>query len=81
MLTQSDIEIIEGIIDEKIGEKLKNMPTKDELYTRLDYIVGELDTIRTEITLVTHSQENHENRITKLETIHPKNKHAFATAS
>lgn len=81
MLTQSDVEIIEGIIDEKIGEKIKNLPTKDEFFTKMDEVMGELETIRNEQQLITHSQEDHEGRLTKLEKIHPENKHAFAIAS
>lgn len=81
MLTQSDIEIIEGIIDGRIGEKLKNMPTKDDFYKMMDKLFGEQETIRNEQTLSAHSQQDYEKRLEKLEKIHPKNKHAFAIAS
>jgi len=45
-LTQKDLDDIEQIVDEKIEEKVKNLPTKDEFYNKMDEVIGELKTIR-----------------------------------
>ena len=66
--------------DKKLEEKFRFYPTKDELFKRLDHIVGELDTIRTEHRLTAHSQEDQEDRLSKLEEIHPGGRHAFVPA-
>lgn len=88
MLTKRDLTKIETIIDskleekleEKFTEKLKYLPTKDELYEKLDALMGEVKTVREEQTLISkqlsrHSDEleNHEDRITELEKnpVHP----------
>ena len=65
MLTKQDFS--------KIKLLLKDHPTKDELFKRLDHIVGELETIRTEQLILTHSQTEHENRYnhTPLQSITP----------
>jgi len=74
MLTQKDIDEIETIIDEKLDEKLKLLPSKDEFYEKMDEVMGELKAIREEQiassgTLSEHSDvlENHETRIRNLE--------------
>ena len=74
MLTQRDLDEIEGVIDRKLDEKIKFLPTKDDFYTKMDEVMGELETIREEQTLIgsklqEHSDilEDHETRITKLE--------------
>lgn len=75
MLTQRDIIIIENLLN----ERLKFFPTKDELFKRLDHIVGELETIRNEQLLLTHSQGEHDGRLKALELIHPKGRHSAST--
>ncbi len=50
MLTQKDLSQIEEIVEEKIGEKTKFLPTKDEFYGKMDEVVGELKSIREEIS-------------------------------
>ena len=74
MLTQKDLGEIEHLIDRKFDEKIKYLPTKDDFFTKMDEVMGELKAIREEQTLITGkiSQrsevlENHEARITKLE--------------
>ena len=68
MLTQKDLDEIEGIVEEKIEENTKNLPTKDEFFTKMDEVVGELKTIRENQDLVTHKvYEDHEERIEKIE--------------
>lgn len=74
MLTQKDLDEIEKILSEQIGEKTKFLPTKDDFYNKMDEMMIELKTIREEQSLITgksaeHTDtlEDHETRITKLE--------------
>jgi predicted nuclease with TOPRIM domain len=59
---------IEEKFDERLDEKLSHLPTKDEFYTKMDEVMGELKTIREEQTLISHKVSNHEDRIEKIET-------------
>jgi len=67
MLTANDFEEIEKIIDEKLDEKTKNLPTKDEFFGKMDEVMGELKTIREEQTVQGHRLSDHEDRITTIE--------------
>jgi len=49
MLTQKDLDQVENIIDEKVGEKTKLLPTKDEFFGKMDEVMGELKSIREDI--------------------------------
>lgn len=73
MLTQKDLNEIERLIEEKLDEKIKFLPTKDEFFGRMDKAMKELKAIRETIESLTgrvsdHSDqlEDHETRITKL---------------
>lgn len=68
-LTQKDFDQIERVLDEKLDEKLKNLPTKDEFFSKMDEVMGELETIREEQTILSHQVSNHENRLKTLEKI------------
>lgn len=74
MLTQKDIDEIEHLIKTTVKEEIKYLPTKDDFFTKMDEVMGELKAIREGQTLITgkisqHSDvlESHEARITKLE--------------
>jgi predicted nuclease with TOPRIM domain len=50
------------------SQKLTNtFATKDDMFTRLDEIVGELRALREEITILVYRQADHSDRIEKLE--------------
>ncbi len=66
-LTVKDLDEIEKIVDEKIEERTKNLPTKDEFFTKMDELMGELKTIRESTDILTHRASDHEDRITKVE--------------
>jgi len=66
-LTQKDLEDIEQVVDERISEKTKNLPTKDEFYNKMDKVMGELKSIRENTEVITHQVSDHEDRITKVE--------------
>lgn len=40
MLTQDDVKEIERIVEEKVGEKTKLLPTKDQFFQRMDELSG-----------------------------------------
>jgi hypothetical protein len=46
-------------------EDISHLPTKDEFYTKMDEVMGELKTIREEQTLISHRVSDHKNRIEK----------------
>ena len=83
-LTQEDLFKIEQLIDEKmdqkldekLDEKLKYLPTKDEIYSKMDEVIGELKATREEIALLSPRVSDHEERLTDLEDIHPDNQHS-----
>lgn len=70
MLTQKDLDEIEQIIDEKLDQKIKFLPTKDEFYRKMDELMGEVQDMREDLTVFSGYKdqlENHEERIAKLE--------------
>lgn len=74
-LTQQDLDAIKELVgieideklEQKLEEKLKNFPTKEEFFSRMDEVMGELKVIREEVTVLSHQVSNHEDRITKVE--------------
>ena len=54
VLTQKDFDQIERVLDEKLDEKLKNLPTKNEFFSKMDEVMGELKTTREEQTTLSH---------------------------
>lgn len=85
-LSQKDLKLIGQIVDErldakldeKLDEKLSHLPTKDEFYTKMDEVMGELQAMREELTIVNHRTSGHDDRITSLEEIHPGGQHPAA---
>ncbi|MBU1084953.1 MAG: hypothetical protein ABIJ43_00135 [Candidatus Beckwithbacteria bacterium] len=84
-LTKQDLNQIEGLLDLKLDEKFlakidnlidkrfKLLPTKDEFFTKMDEVVGELETTRQEQTILGYQVSEHEKRIIKLEEQQPEN--------
>ena len=75
-LTQNDFDQIEKVVNKSVEEKTKHLPTKDEFYSKMDDIMGELKTIREEQIAVTGRFTDHEDRLEKLEEIHPSYQHS-----
>lgn len=69
MLTQKDLDEIEKLIDEKLDEKIKFLPTKDEFYAKMDELLGEVKAMREsqELHAGTHSEIN--DRLDNLEKV------------
>jgi predicted nuclease with TOPRIM domain len=70
MLTQKDLEEIEKVVEEKLEEKLWLLPTKDEFFSKMDELMGELSAIRDEQTIIGHQVSDHEERLSVLEESH-----------
>ncbi len=77
-LTTNDLKNLKELIeitfdekfDQKIGEKLKYLPTKEEFYASEDKVLKELQTVREEMQILNglHQKVNdHETRIEKVE--------------
>ena len=49
-------------------EDISHLPTKDEFYTKMDEVMGELKDIREEQAVQSHQLSNHEDRIEKIES-------------
>ena len=71
-LTQKDFDQVEELTRAIIREEIKNLPTKDEFFSKMDEVMGELKTIREEQTTLSYTVSNHENRLKNLEEIHPE---------
>ena len=75
-LENDDLKAIKGLIeitfdeklDENLDEKLSHLPTKDEFYTKMDEVMGELKAIREEQPLQSHKLSEHSDRIGKIES-------------
>lgn len=87
-LTQSDKEFIEQTIDQKLDKKLtlrldeqeqkfetKLTEFRDDFYTKIDPILKEVTASREERTIAAEQHRRNQDRIEKLEKIHPQGKH------
>lgn len=52
---------------QEINEKLNLLPTKEEFFSKMDELIGELQVIREEHTVSSHQLSDHDNRISVLE--------------
>lgn len=68
---------VDEALEEKLAEKLKYLPTKDEFYKTMDKIMKEIETMRQELTLTPSHADlaTLEQRIEPLERLHPDGKH------
>jgi len=77
-LDKDDLNAIKGLIavtvDEVIETKglvtkadISHLPTKDEFYTKMDEVMGELKTIREEHSVQGQHLSDHDDRIQKIE--------------
>jgi hypothetical protein len=48
-------------------EDVNHLPTKDDFYTKMDEVMGELKTIREEQTLQSRHLSDHDDRLEKIE--------------
>jgi len=59
---------VEEIIDEKLTEKIKLLPTKEEFFGRMDKLSGEIKASRDEQTLHQGQHDDIDSRLKKVET-------------
>ncbi|KKW11408.1 MAG: hypothetical protein UY49_C0002G0007 [Microgenomates group bacterium GW2011_GWC1_49_7] len=76
MLTQNDIAEIERIVGDKIDEKTKLLPTKNEYFQRMDGLSGQIKKLQETMDLHDgqHTEiHDHEHDITeRMETVEKK---------
>ena len=81
LVTKDDVKlIVEAAVWERTDsfvtkDDIKHLPTKEEFYQKMDEVMGELKAIREEQTLLAHRLPDHEDRLEKLEKIHPDYRH------
>ncbi len=67
MLTQQDIDEIDKLITEKLDEKTKLLPTKNDFFSKMDEVMGELKAIREEHALQGNTVSDHTDQLEKQE--------------
>jgi len=78
-LDNDDLKALKGLIEVTLDdvietkglvtkEDISHLPTKDEFYTKMDEVMGELKTIREEQTLQSQHLSAHDDRIEKIES-------------
>ena len=67
MLTQKDLRDIEGVIDRKLDQKIKHLPTKAHFDKRMDELMGEVQAMRDEQTLHQGQHDEINDRLDRLE--------------
>ena len=67
-LTQTDLDEIEKLLDGKLDEKLNLLPTKDEFFSQMSRVMGELKGIREDQAVISGKQSEYGDRLTKLES-------------
>ena len=60
----------------ELAEKVDGLPTRDELISLIDQVMGKVQSTDQEQTMLTGRVRDHEDRITSLEEIHPGGNHA-----
>lgn len=88
ILNQADIQLLskyfaskddlEQIIDQKLSEKIGILPTKDEFYSQMDQIMGELKSIREEQIVLTQHDQDQNDRLDNLEFLHSSSHSHFS---
>jgi len=59
--------VLEYKLDENLEKRLSLLPSKEEFYSKMDEIVGELKAIREEQTVASSHISDHGDRITAIE--------------
>lgn len=87
MLSTTDLQNIKKLIEvaldekldqkleQKLNEKLANFPSKDEFFTKMDEVMGELQAMREENMVLSHHSSQHTDDIDKLKSLHPNFAH------
>lgn len=62
-------------LDEKFKDKLGTLPTKDQFYESTLKVLSKLDSIETQMKMLSSRTYDNTDKIEKLEKIHPMNSH------
>ena len=81
MLTTDDFQKLTQVLVikeefEELKEKVSNLPTKQEFFTKMDEVMNELKTIREEHVVLNGKVDRTDERVENLEKIHPDGTHA-----
>mgnify|MGYP001603847250 CR=1 FL=1 len=81
MLTADDFQKLTQVLVikeefEELKEKVSNLPTKQEFFTKMDEVMNELKTIREEHVVLNGKVDRTDERVENLEKIHPDGTHA-----
>ena len=75
-LDNDDLKSLKDLIEVTIDEKelvtkndISHLPTKEEFFTKMDEVMGELKDIREEQTVQSQHISDHEDRIEKVESV------------
>lgn len=79
MLAQTDLDDIENIVDEKISEKIRSLPTKDEFFEETLKVLKKLDNLQEAMDIVSSRQSIHSDQIEVLENMHPHGGHVLGS--
>lgn len=79
VLGDDDLKAIKDLVEVTVDEVLEkrevvtkkdisHLPTKDEFYSKMDEVMGELKTIREEVTVTSHNLKVHADKFEKIES-------------
>lgn len=80
VIDENGVKAIFDYIDQKTEnlatkEEISHLPTKDEFFEKMDEVMGELKTIRTNQEILSPKIYDLQERLEKLEEIHPSGHH------
>lgn len=67
MLTQKDLDEIESLTKKAIKEEIRLLPTKNEFFSGMDKLLGEVKAMREEQTLINSNLSDHDDTIKNYE--------------
>ncbi|MBI3397582.1 hypothetical protein HY045_03840 [Candidatus Woesebacteria bacterium] len=66
-LNQNDFDEIEKLVRETVQEEIRLLPSKDEFFSNMDKVLGELKALRDEVTIVNHQYDRTNKRVDKID--------------
>ena len=75
-LTKTDLDQIDELVKKIVGEKTRNLPSKNDFFEWMDKLMKELVDIRDEVAVISRHSSDYSDRIEQLEKIHPDGSHA-----
>lgn len=66
-LTQNDFDEVEEVVRVVVREETKNLPTKDEFFSKMDELMTEVKKIMEEQQIQAHQIARHSDRLDRVE--------------